>query len=74
MAAVDHERVVLALKAHLGTKRSFGADELRVKITELEVECSRPESVDEHDLLRAATSGRHEEATSTSRPASAIPA
>jgi hypothetical protein len=49
MAAVDYERVVLALKAHLGVKRSFGADELRIKLSELEVECSIPEGQEGHD-------------------------
>jgi hypothetical protein len=67
VAAVDYERVVLALKAHLGTKRSHGADELRVRITELEVECSIPEGEEGFDPTPVRPRG-------TDRPSSAAPA
>lgn len=43
MAAVNHERVLLQLKAHVTSKRSHGQDELLRKIAELEVENEIPE-------------------------------
>lgn len=77
MAAVDYERAWLELKAHLGTKRSHGADELRVTMTEIEVESRVPEGEEGFDMTpprpRAATPGELEGATTT-RPASPAPA
>lgn len=40
---IDHERVLLGLKAHIATKRSHGQDELLRKLAELEVESRIPE-------------------------------
>lgn len=48
---VDYQRVTLGLKAYVGTKRSFGQDELLREIARLEVESQLPESEHEFDRL-----------------------
>jgi hypothetical protein len=58
VAAVDFERAWVVLKAHLATKRSHGADELRVKMSDIEVECLVPESEQGFDLTPAPSRGR----------------
>lgn len=43
MAVVDHELAWLRLKAKLGTKRSWGADQVLLAMNTLEVDCQIPE-------------------------------
>lgn len=46
---VDAERVLLHLKAHIASKRSHGADELLIKIAQLEVQSEIPEADEAYD-------------------------
>lgn len=49
MAAIDYERVVLAMKAHIVSKRSHGQQELLAKLAEYEVQYAVPEGQDLYD-------------------------
>jgi hypothetical protein len=49
VAAIDHERVLLGLKAHIRSKRSHGQDELLQMIADLEVGSQLPEGQEGFD-------------------------
>lgn len=49
MAVVDHELAWLRLKAELGKKRSWGADQVLLQMNTLEVDCLIPEGERDFD-------------------------
>lgn len=49
MPAVDFEQAWFRLKAHVGSKRSHGADELKVRMADIEIECLVPEGEEGFD-------------------------
>lgn len=49
MAVVDFELAWLRLKAKLGTKRSWGADQVLLEMSQLEVETAVPEGERDFD-------------------------
>lgn len=49
MPEVDYDKAWHKLKAHVSTKRSHGADELKVRMHEIEVESLVPEGEQGYD-------------------------
>lgn len=61
MEDVDFAKGWLALKAHLGTKRSHGQDELLAEMSRIEIECSEQHAgtpIQRHDKQHRSTRSR----------------
>ncbi len=67
---VDFEKAWFELKAHVASKRSHGADQLKVEMADIEVRCRMPEGESGFDTrpLGPAKQGKEQ------RPALASPA
>jgi hypothetical protein len=69
MAVVDHERVLVRLRAHIATKASHGRDQLLRELALIEADCMVPEGMEGFDgvpLRRAHPVERHESAHTSS--------
>jgi hypothetical protein len=70
VSAVDHERAWYALKARLRERRSWGADQVLVVMSECEVDCLSPETEEElAAAIQAREDRKKDEAAQPNRPA-----
>lgn len=64
MPAVDHERVLVKLRAHIASKASHGRDQLLRELAQIEFDCQVPEGLEGFDATPLRPSRRADEANS----------